>query len=229
MRAFFTFLCTLSAFVMVSTEAFCASYDFLQQKCRTLAKQNPPELEIVYNYGKLNYNTELYQVDLAELDAYLNHKNRKNLNGLTDLNPEIEIDGAILKYKVMDDYRVCVYPQKLRVKVKYSPVVYILTTLPKDSCKFKMAVRHGKAHADLGYTMLNIFTKALQNKAPEIARNTVVNVIDKSDSEQTLFLMNETYQRQIYQLWEVFNNALKEKQVILDSDEVFAREAKMCL
>ena len=229
MRIYLTFLCIVSALVLVSTEALCASYNFIQQQCRELAQKNPPEIEIIYNYGELKYNTDLYQVDLAQIDAVLNHKNRRDLTGLTDLDPVIEMDGAVLKYKVMDGDRICVYPQKLTVKVKYSPTVYILTTLPKDSCKYKMAVRHGQAHAELGYMMLNLLVKALRNKLPEIAKYTTVNVINSTDGEQTLFLMNETYQRQIYQLWEVFNNALKERQLILDSDEVFAREAGMCL
>ncbi|MEE6206475.1 MAG: hypothetical protein VZR95_00255 [Alphaproteobacteria bacterium] len=229
MRVLLTYLSIVVAFIGLMAEARAASYNFLQQECRELAGANPPKIEIVYNYGKLKYNTELYQVDLAKLDSALNHRNRKDLNGLTDLAPEINIEGIELKYKTMESSRVCVYPQTLKISVKYTPVIYILKTLSKDSCKYKMAVRHGKAHVDLGYTALNLLVKALRNKLPDIAQSSAVNVIESADDQKALKIMNELYQKQVLILWEVFNNALKEKQLLLDSDEFFAREAKMCL
>lgn len=228
MRFFTTAFCTVCTFLMIMTDACCASYNYIQQKCRQISAQNPPKISIIYNCGNLQYNTDLDQKQLAELNYKITGERKENLNGLTSLEPTITVDGVVFKHERLDENRVCLYPEELKIKVKFNPIIYILSSIPKDSCQYNLTLRHEQTHIDIGYTALDLLLKALSNKLPDIAWSTTVRVVNVSADKNVLEEINSTYQQQVLTIWDIFKNALDEQHKRLDTQENYIRESKMC-
>lgn len=225
MRNLIVFILTFFCLVL---DASAASYKSMQLKCRKIAEENPAQVKIIYNYGKLQYNTELNQEELGKVHASQTGKYEDNLKGLTSLQPSILVDGITLNYQVLTDDYICLYPDVLRVKINYQPIIYILNSIPKDTCMYDLTLRHEYTHLDIGYAALNLFVLTLRNKIPDIATSSGIRVITADEMETAPEEMNTTYQTQVLLLWDMFMYALDEQHAKLDVPETYVREKNIC-
>ena len=209
-------------------DASAASYKSMQQKCREIAGENPAKVEIIYNYGKLQYNTELNQEELGQVHEAQTGKYEDNLKGLTSLQPSILVDGITLNYQVLSDDYICLYPDILKVRINYQPTIYILNSISKDTCMYDLTLRHEYTHIDIGYAAMNLFVLTLRNKMPDIASSSGIRVITTDEMETAPEEINTTYQTQVLLLWDMFMHALDEQHARLDVSETYVREKNMC-
>lgn len=225
MRVLIIFFLMYFGFVF---DAAAASYKSMQQKCREIAGENPAKVEIIYNYGKLQYNTELNQEELGKVHEAQTGKFEDNLKGLTSLQPSILVDGITLNYQVLTDDYICLYPDILKVKISYQPTIYILNSITKDKCMYDLTLRHEYTHVDIGYAAMNLFVLTLRDKIPDIADGSGIRVITADELETAPEEINTTYQTQVLLLWDMFIYALEEQHAKLDVPETYVREKNIC-
>lgn len=226
MRKLMSACCIL---MCILADAHAESYEQVQQQCMEIAAQNPPQVEIIYNYGKLRINTDFDQEQLQKFHYDMTKEKAENLNGLTSLQPSILLDGLNkMDYRVLPNGYYCLFPTALNVKVYYEPVIYILKTISKGTCRYNLTLRHEYTHADIGYTAMNLLVQALKNQLPLIAMQTGVRAMPEDKATAELAEMNDAYQAQAMQIWNLFQQALKQQHQKLDVHETYARETAMC-
>ena len=226
MRRFWV-ACCMSLFAF--TDARADTYAEMQQQCFAIAMENPPQVEVKYNYGQLKINNELDEKQLQKFHYEMTQEKAENLNGLTSLQPSILLDGLNnMDYRQMPNGYLCLFPTALKVEIEYDPVIYIRKDILQGTCRYDLTLRHEYTHVDIAYTAMNMVVRAFRQQLPEIAFGTGVMVMSPEDAETTLKQMNDKYQAQASQIWDLFRKVLDEQHKKLDVHETYARETAMC-
>ena len=215
-------LCTI-------TEVWADTYTDMQQECIKIAMENPPQVEVKYNYGQLKINNELDEKQLQKFHYEMTRETAENLNGLTSLQPSIVLNGLNnMDVRELPNGYLCLFPTTLKVKIEYMPVVYILKDIAKGTCKYNMTLRHEYTHIDIAYAAMNLVVMAFRKQLPAIAFRTSVKAVLPEDAVNVSTQMNEQYQAQASQIWDLFRRVLDEQHKKLDVHDIYARETAMC-
>lgn len=215
-----------AALVPMKTSAM--SYRYAEQKCRQISLENPPEIVIKYNYGELKYDFSKTRNELADINKDILGVEKNNLRGLTSLEPNIKIEGLQLRGEGIDEAKICIYPAKIEVFVGFNPIIYLENSLEKDSCEYKVTLRHEYTHVDIGHTAFNMLLKALQNKLPEFASMEAGHVVAPDKVEYEAEKLNKDFQTKVLMLWQIFINTLNQQHELLDTSENYKRETSLC-
>ena len=213
---------------LLPTDASAMSYRYAEQKCRQIYLENPPEIDIKYNYGELKYDFSKTRSELADINKAVLGVEKNNLRGLTSLEPNIKIEGLQLRGEGIDDAKFCVYPVKIEVFVGLNPIIYLENSLEKGSCEYKVTLRHEYTHADIGHTAFNMLIKALQKQLPGYAAKTGIRVVAPDELDEQAEKLNKDFQNQVLMLWQVFINTLNQQHELLDTQENYKRESSLC-
>lgn len=226
------FLLILGLFLSVCGSVRADSYEYSYKQCKDVMQNNPPKINIIYNYGNLEYDTSKNQDELLQMFAEVEPgKEAHNINGLTALSPHISMKTSV-KYDNLDSGRYCFYPQNVEVKLWYEPKVYILNSLEPGSCRFNVTVRHEQTHLDLGHLALYVFALQVQDKLPQIINEVGPRVeADNNKSENLSVIaqyLNQDYHKQLEKLFLQFKDNLDEQNAIIDSIENYQQETMLC-
>ena len=217
---------------LMSGVAQAASYEYSYKQCKDIMKQNPPEINIVYNYGDLVYDNSKNAEELVELfkEVEPNHE-ANNIYGLTALSPHISMKTTV-QYDNLNSGRYCFYPRTIDIKVWYEPKVYILNSLKIGSCRFNVTVRHEQTHLDFGHHALPIFAGIIKKELPQVINDVGPRVESDNNSDENLAMvaqyLNQDYHKQIEVLFDEFKEGLDEQNALIDSVENYQEENLLC-
>jgi hypothetical protein len=222
----------LAAFLagVAINSAEAGSYDAAMRLCRQKMAENPPQIEVLINYGKLKYDFSKEDVELVAVFKRMNPGKPVvgKIHGLTDISPQVAIDLRVSRQRVGKRY-VCTIPKTVVVHAGFqNPTVYILKTLRKGSCPYRLALRHEQAHLDIGFTALTLLGKILKEQLPDIVKRSGPRISVLSDESNMATKMSKEYQSFMQPALDIFQGALIEEQGKLDTAENYKKEAKVC-
>ena len=221
----------ISTFFVLSALIISPAFaDSTENKCMKLYLNNPPEVNIVYNYGRLKFDNSKNSTELGEIYKAVNSgKTSPNIHGLTDLEPSITT-GIILTASLIDGENYCFYPQKINIKMWYNPTIYVVNSLEPGSCRFNTTIRHEQTHLDLAHHALYVLAKSLRNSVPEILSEVSPVVADSSfDGEKITKEMTDAYHEKIKVYFDEFKKSTEKYNSIIDSPENYIFETGLCL
>lgn len=207
-----------------------ARADTAQEKCETLYRNNPPMINITYNYGKLRYDNSKTSEELDDMYNEINPgASANNIHGLTHLSPQ-EVTVVTSTSQVIDSDNICFYPSKIEISIWYDPIVYLAKSLKIGSCRFNVTVRHEQTHLDLAHHALYLFAKSLKNAIPDILEQVKPIVKDKknADSSQIVQNMTEAYQSKVKVFFEEFKQRQQKYNAVIDTAQNYIEESKLC-
>lgn len=223
---------TLTVFLVGAAinSAKAGSYDSAMRLCRQKMAENPPQVEVLVNYGKLKYDFSKEDVELAAVYKKMNPGKPVvgKIHGLTDISPHVAIDLRVSRQMVGKRY-VCTIPKTVVVHAGFqNPTVYILKTLRKGSCPYRLALRHEQAHLDIAFTAMTLLGRTLKEQLLEIVKRSGPRISVLSDESNMATKMSKEYQSFMQPTLDIFQDALVEEQGKLDTAENYKKEAKVC-
>ena len=210
--------------------AEAGSYDSAMRLCRQKMKENPPQVQVLVNYGKLKYDFSKDEAQLVELFKKINPDKSVvgKIHGLTDISPQVAIDLRVSRQSVGKRY-ICTVPKSVVVHAGFqNPTVYILKTLRKGSCPYRLALRHEQAHLDIGWTAMMLLGKILKEQLPDIVERSGPRISVLSDDSNMAAKLSKEYQSAMQPILDIFQGTLIEEQGKLDTAENYDKEAKVC-
>ena len=219
----------VSALLMASGNAFAWSNSLATKQCRQQMNNNPPIIDITYNYGELRYDTTKTSAELEKI-----HDKSKpiygQMHGLTQTSPKLLIETKINGQQIND--KACFYPERVKISISYSPILYIMKDLKPGSCKFNLTLRHEQTHLDISHLALKEFAKKLKKQVPLIVKDIgplVKNLSNENDdTKQAAKEINQAYNKQIEVLFELFKKTLEEENGKIDNAENYSFESSLC-
>ena len=218
-----------AAFLIMSCKAFALSNNLAMKQCRQQMNNNPPVIDITYNYGELRYDTTKTSAELEKI----HDKNKPifgHMHGLTQTSPKLLIETKINGQQLED--KACFYPARVKISLSYTPVLYIMKDLKPGSCKFNLTLRHEQTHLDISHLALKEFAAQLKEQIPLIIKDIgpiVKNLSDEDDSTQKAAReMNQSYNKQMEVLFELFKKTLEEENGKIDTAENYRFESSLC-
>ncbi len=221
--------CVIFCGILISN-AHAASYETMMRKCRKKMTEEPSQISVLVNYGKLRYD---FSKDAGELEAMFKKLNPDapivgKIHGLTDISPLAAIDVNVSRQLINDNY-ICTIPQSVTIHLQYqNPTVYILKSLRKGSCPYRLALRHEQAHLDIGFTAMTLLGKIIKNKLPEIIDEIGPRITPVKDESNIAAKLSSDYQNYLMPTLDLFQNSLIEQQKALDTAENYQKESKIC-
>ena len=211
-------------------EAYAASGGYAMRKCSEEYKANPPEIEILYNYGDLKFDNSQSTEELKKLLLQNYPKvSSKRLNGLTQFMPYVFIESSANRMIIGDS--ACYYPKHVRVVVGYKPTVYIRNDIQPGSCRFNVTLRHEQTHLDIAHLSLKRFAQKVKRVFPQMVKDIGFKFVPyKSDvnGNETSAKINEAYKTQLNTLFNGFVEEMTEQQMRIDTAENYKEETALC-
>lgn len=219
------FRLVLASFLLLlsAVDTYAASYKKDVERCAEIMDKNPAEVEIIYNFGEVKYDFSKTSKEIPLPDDATEDGGK--LNGLTELSPHFGVETKPAAVPLSNN-RYCIYPAKITAKIWYNPIMYIAKDLEKESCRHKITVRHEQTHLDIGHQILLMFAQALKVQIPLILERVGPQV--SRQKTETMTQMGEMYNKKILELNGVFINALKQKNMELDTTENYRQEDMLC-
>ena len=221
----------VTLFGILPSVCYAGAASLAIRKCREESHKNPPEVEIVYNYGELKYDYSLSDEQLNErVRALYPDKITHKINGLTELSPYIVVESSIMQ--TGSKSYLCYYPKKVRVIVGYNPIVYIRNDLKKDTCRYNITMRHEQTHLDIGDLAMTEFLQNIKSSFPRIIKDVGVIVKPYSDNvsaNDNSKELNNLYRQQLSYMFERFVKGMVEQQMLIDTTESYNAEGMLCL
>lgn len=205
-----------------------ASRYYWEKQCRKFMEENPAEVVVSYNFGKLNYDLTLSSAQIKEKSAHSVFQTRSGgkYMGLTLLNQynnyAVTDSGAI----EMGDGYYCTIPAKIEIKTGYlNPTVYLAKSMEKGTCLFRKTVRHEQQHLDIAHIFLRRYAKELEQRVPKIIKETGPLVSLSKDSDKSLL---KTYKTKIDAIYNFYFDEWREMSGKLDTLENYEKESLLC-
>ena len=201
-----------------------------EEECLKSYKQNPPKVNIIYNYGKLKFDNSKSIEELGEIyKVVFPGKKSATIHGLTNLEPGI-VTGINTTVTLIDDERYCVYPEEINIKMSYNPTIYIANLLEPGSCRFNTTVRHEQTHLDLAHHALYVLAETLRDSEAEILASVSPIVTDSSfDEEKITKQLTDAYLEKIKDYFDEYKKIAEKYNSIIDSPENYIFETGLCL
>ena len=229
-KVFFALIFNLLFVCAVKADNSLAYY---KQECLDIIEK--PKVSVKYSLGRLRY-------DFKKDRKFIEHEKKKNaiynhvendenieIDGLTSIKNSFEVNVEAKQIGVSDGYK-CVYPEAIDVYLGYlAPVIYIANDLPKDSCRYNLALRHEKTHMQIYIEALLYILPQLKNRVNMGIEKIGVKVI--SGDSNVEFVAKEMYNEYVNYL-KTFVDKWKDEmfveQLKLDSYENYMIESRIC-
>ena len=229
MKRIITLIVWIIAIFSVSpTRAMARNYDLLA--CKKIMAQNPPKITVQYTFNKLQYDFSLSEKQLEAIfhEVNPNQPMLGKILGMNRLIPEYTITTSTSPHVLRSD-NICHIPSEIIIKISYNkPTIYVANSLPKDSCRFKVTLRHEQAHADVGYSAMMLLVRSLRNQMPKIAEEQGPRVSSIENSGNIAQSMSEDYVNRTKYIFQIFQDTLIEQQARYDSEENYLEESQLC-
>ena len=189
-----------------------------------------PRLNMTTSYGKLKYNYEYNQEALTRMgQAYGLIESNMVASGLSifGIDWSVQLNTNV---RVSKDSSICIIPASLDVFIGFQePTIYIDKELNKNSCQYKLVLRHEHQHQQISIAALEYFIPRIKNQIIQnmvkVAPQTVnsLSQVDKTTTE-----MNNKYIEIIRPMVENFKLTMLNAQKKLDNTENYQYESTIC-
>ncbi len=222
---------------LTSIFCFCAAINSACAGELSAAGEDPcmqmrysPRLNMTTSYGKLRYD---YQYDRRSLTR-LGQQYGLVAPGMTASGLSLfGIDWSVTlntAARIAADGSICILPTSVDVFIGFQdPTIYIDKDLNKESCRYRLALRHEHQHQQISVAALEYFIPRIREKIirllPEIMPK---NVSSLSQTDATTVEMNEDLIRRITPLVDTFKATLLYEHKKLDNTENYRYESTVC-
>lgn len=189
-----------------------------------------PKLRLRSSFGKLRYDFSHSERQLSAISQkqHLPHNSDMYMSGLSLCDMDWSFSLSTMT-KIIGDKK-CVIPTIVDVFVGYrNPVIYINKDLNKDSCTYKVAMRHEQQHQQINVALLEYYLptiKAELEKAISILQAKPVEEGQKyTDVADKI---NVEYAEAIRPIINRYQITLQIEQSKLDERENYLKESKLC-
>lgn len=200
-----------------------------------LAKQCPPpsfepQIQVYSSYGKLKYDTSKNNAQITVL-AKKAGLDEKGLfaSGLAtvDISTDISINTI---GKQMGDNFVCIYPTKINLFIGFAdPTIYISNALKKDSCEYKIVLRHEQTHQYINKEILDYFLPLFSKAFAEIVNSTPpVKASHVNDIDAASEYLTQKYNQKLLPLANFLKTEMLKEQSRLDNQSNYLHEKNLC-
>lgn len=205
-----------------------------EKECLSIVKA--PKVQVTSTYGKLKYN---YQKDGAYLRRETSKKyKQQNVSmpaefipiGLTKVRDGFDFNMTVSQINLSNGY-TCLYPEEIKTHLGYyNPTIYIINNLKKDSCLYKLALRHEKTHMQIYIEALDYFLPKFKTIANNLFKTQGVKIIHKSNTNATeeAAKLNNKYLNALKQEINSWRKEVEMEQLKLDSVENYTIENRLC-
>ena len=202
--------------------------DAADNRCAQYTKT--PKLRLRSSFGKLRYDFEQNEAQLIAISKkqHLTHNNDMHMTGLSICGMDWSFSLSSMT-KITDNGR-CVIPTSVDVFVGYrNPVIYIDKKLNKDSCIYKVAMRHEQQHQQINVAVLEYYLPTIKLELEKALSVLQAQPIEEGQkSSQTADKLNMKYAEAIRPIINRFQITLRIEQEKLDSRENYIKESKLC-
>lgn len=191
-----------------------------------------PQIKVTSSYGKLKYD---YKKDGNFLKKETQKKYKDKNNdfipiGLTKVRDNFDFNMSVGQIDISNGY-TCLYPESIETHLGYyNPTIYIMNSLKKDSCLFKLAVRHEKTHMQIYIEALDYFLPKFKSKTENLFPTLGVKIIkrQKTFSQQDAKELNQLYLTTLKSYVDTWHQEIENEQMKLDSIENYTIENRLC-
>lgn len=222
-------------FGLLFADLACANSELDHYKEECIGIIEKPKVSVKYSFGRLRYdfkkNRNFIEQEKKKNAIYENVEELENveIDGLTSIRNTFEVNVEAKQIGVSDGYQ-CVYPEAIDVYLGYfAPIIYIANDLPKDSCRYNLALRHEKTHMQLYIESLIYILPQLKQKAIRSVEDIGVKIV-KGDSniENVAKVLYEEYVKYLKDFVESWQKDMFSEQLKLDSYENYMIESRIC-
>ena len=228
----FVFYIFVGLFYFNSVNA--ASYNYLRHECSQLMKQNPPQIQVEYVYGKLKIDNTKTSEELLKLSKKINplitetHK----IQGLTKLMFSTTMNIET-RAEMLDENTVCVIPKVVSLHLYHNnPTIYLVNTLKPDTCRWNLVMRHEQTHLDIGHFAFKQMAYELKKKLQNIINirgSKIYSYNEYTEDDQSVAQnMLKDYEKSLKITVKILEDKLLRKQAELDTAENYSKETKLC-
>lgn len=226
------FALILNLFFIYSAQA-TEDLDKYKEECASFVEK--PKVELVSSYGKLRYRFDK-GADYLRQETNKKYAEQDQVAdvtfepaGLTKVRDTFDLDFTANSFGLSHGY-FCVYPETMKARLVYThPTIYILNTLEKDSCYYKVALRHENTHMQIYIEALDYFLPKLKKYMEDLFDEIGFIVVSKDESiEEAAQRLNQAYINAIQRKIEEWHKEVEIEQLKLDTPENYALENKLC-
>ncbi len=212
-----------------------AADDLQRYKEECLSVIDKPQVEVTSSYGKLRYNyTKGKEYLRRETIKQYEENGRKVPDdfipiGLTKVRDGFNFNMSVGQIEISHGYE-CVYPERIETHLGYyTPTIYILKDLEKDSCLYEVALKHEKTHMQIYIEALDYFLPELKKTADGLFETVGVKIVAPGQRADIVAKeLNVAYLQALQQKVERWRQEVEDEQVKLDSAEQYILENKLC-
>ena len=213
----------------------CANDDLKRYKEECLGIIEKPKIKVEYSFGRLKYdfekNREFIKKERKRSDIYVENKYDEdaNIDGLTSVRSGFEVKVDTQQIGVSKGYK-CVFPENIEVFLGYyTPKIYIANDLPKDSCRYKLALRHENTHMQIYIEALLHFLPILKEQTYKASQDIGIKIVapneDAKSAAESIYNEYVDYLNKKMLHWQ---NEMLDEQKKLDSPENYIIESRIC-
>jgi hypothetical protein len=188
-----------------------------------------PQIKIISSYGKLSYDTGKNTYQITELAKKFNLvENGVFASGLSTVNINFDVTTNTIGKPVSDYF--CVIPTEINIFLGLdNPIIYLSKELEKNSCEYKLVLRHEQTHQQINKTTLEYYLplfkeavlKIVKKTSPILIKN--INELEKSTGELSI-----KYNNKITPLVDFIKKEMLNEQRKLDNPNNYLFEDSLC-
>lgn len=202
-------------------------------ECKKLIDK--PTIKIKSSYGKLKY---VFDRDTSFLEKETAKKYKEQglvfsesftPIGLTKVAEGVDVDIEVGVISVSKG-NYCVYPKNIEAFLGYySPTIYILNSLEKNSCMYDVALRHEKTHMQIYIEALDYFLPMFKKYVNDLYETDGVLIIDnKNEAKAAAKKLSDMYMKKVKNRISAWRRDVEKEQMKLDSKENYILENRIC-
>lgn len=212
-----------------------AADDLQRYEEECLSVIDKPQVEVTSSYGKLRYNYTKGKEYLRRETIKQYEENGREVPddfipiGLTKVRDGFNFNMSVGQIEISHGYE-CVYPERIETHLGYyTPTIYILKDLEKDSCLYEVALKHEKTHMQIYIEALDYFLPEFKKTADGLFETVGVKVVAPGQRADVVAKeLNVAYLQALQQKVERWRQEVEDEQVKLDSAEQYILENKLC-
>lgn len=204
------------------------SHSALALNCEDLIVS--PTINVESSFGNLQYDNSLdikditalaQKFDLVESDLFASGLATATINFDISLSASANPIGA---------EEFCVVPNKVDIFIGLNkPTIYLAKSLEKDSCRYKIVLRHEQTHQQINKSALEYYLPIFKAAAIKIIQQTpALSIKDTNQLEQATKDLTQKYNQKLSPLVDFIKKEIAGEQHKLDNPANYKYENILC-
>lgn len=196
-------------------------------------QQQPINVNVELSKPPLVVDNNKSQLRLRKLRSISNspHYNGKFpiVGGITDSRIKLAYDLALSTSTNTILQQSCIWIKEIKVKITYSPTMYISRDYSPDSCKYQEIYDHEIKHINVDIDVVNNMAPYMQDVAIETAKKWMTPKpleTDKLDAMKKK--ISKSINDTLYKAMDIMRLHLEEKQKRVDTEDEYKRISDAC-